>query len=51
MHFRKRSCDEGLQSYGCFLGSSAAKTEKNRKLKDFHFSSVCEEGESSCTLR
>ena len=51
MQFRKRSCDEGLQSYGHFLCPSAVKNmEKNRKLKDFHFSSVCEEGESPCTL-
>ena len=52
MHFRKSLCDEGLQSYGAFLCPSAVKNMgKGRKLKDFHFSSVCEEGEFPCTLR
>ena len=47
MQFRKRSCDKGLQSYGLLFCPGAVKnTEKDGKLKDFYFSSVCEEGES-----
>ena len=53
MQFRKSSCDEGLKSYGLFVPKCSQKHDmaKDRKLKDFHFSSVCEESESPCTLR
>ena len=47
MQFRKRLCDEELQRYGRFCAQVQSKTWKRiyRKLKDNHFSSVCEEGE------
>ena len=48
MQFRKRSCNEGLD---VFVAKCSQNTEKDRKLKDFHFSSVCEEGESPRTLQ
>ena len=52
MQFRKSSCNKGLQSYGYFCAQVQSKnTEKDRKLKDFHFPSVREEGESPRTLR
>ena len=52
MRFRKSSCNKGLQSYGHFCAQVQSKnTEKDRKLKDFHFPSICEEGESPRTLR
>ena len=48
MLFRKRSCDEGLQSYRRFRVQ--VQTGKDRKLNNIHFSSVCEQDESPCTL-
>ena len=51
MHFRNILYNEGPQSYGCFCPSAVENTEKIRKLKDFHFLSVCKEGESPRTLR
>ena len=51
MQFRKRSCDEGLQVMGILCPSAVKIMEKDRKLKNIHFSSVCEEGESPHTLR
>ena len=39
-----------LPSYGHFVPRCSQSTEKRRKLKDFYFSSVCEEGESPCTF-
>ena len=50
MQFRKRSCVEGLQSYGHFCTQVQSNTEKDRTLKDFCVSSVCEEGELPRTL-
>ena len=37
-----------LQAFLC--PSAVENMEKDRKLKDFYFSSVCEEDESPCTL-
>ena len=51
MRFRKRSCDEGLQSYGRFCAQMQSKTQKEKRLNDFHFSSICEEGELPRMLR
>ena len=28
MQFRKRSCNEGLQSYGCFFAQAQSKAQK-----------------------
>ena len=53
MKFRKSLCDEEMQSYGRFYAQVQSKTWKRiyRKLKDNHFSSVCEEGEVPRTFR
>ena len=50
MQFRKRLCDEGLQSYGNFCAQVQSKTQK-RIDKLMGFLSICEEGESPHTLR
>ena len=51
MQFRKSLYDEGLQSYGRFVPKHSQNMEKDSKLKDFHFSSACEDGELPCMLQ
>ena len=46
MQFRKKLLDEGLPSYGGFVTRCNQRHKKDGKLKDFHFLSICEEGES-----
>ena len=52
MQLKKRSCDEGLPSYGNFGAHTQSKTRKRiENKKDFHFSSIYEEGESPSMLQ
>ena len=50
MQFRKDCAMKGCNVMAFLCPSAVKNTEKDRKLKDFHFSSICEEGESPCTL-
>ena len=43
--------DRGMKDYKVMGILSPSTVKKDRKLKDFHFSSVCEEGESPHTFR
>ena len=49
MQFKKREM-KGCQVMAIFVLRCSQKHGKDRNLKDFHFSSTCEEGESPCTL-
>ena len=50
MQFRKDREIKGYKLLAFFCPGAVKSMEKGRKLKDFHFSSVCEEGKSPCTL-
>ena len=41
---------KGCQDMGILCSGLVKNAEKDRKLKDFHFSNVCEEGKSPPTL-
>ena len=47
MQLRKRRCRAAKLWPFLFL-DAVKNMEKDRKLKDFHFSNVCEKGESPC---
>ena len=51
MQFRKVRAMKGCKIMGILCPNAVKNIEKDRKLKDFHFSSVCEEGESPRTIR
>ena len=51
MQFRKVRAMKGYKVMGVLCPNAVKNMEKDKKLKDFHFPSVCEEGESPCMLR
>ena len=50
MQFRKDRVIKGCKVVAFLCPSAVKNTEKDRELKDFHFSSICKEGESPHTL-